>query len=491
MKDANIFIIPEMNLEAASFKVKKEKKIPLKRHLIDNNIKILSLTEFQESIKNILNKKIVLTVSRLELFDLIYTLFPLADDSKKDLKKVDSIIEEQELQLKVGEAINEGEYENIKIRSNYEKLLVFDIFPKPIKKIFSFFGVDDKYLHTLKILTFTPSNLLTESEEHISRPLEFLTVSIFINTIFIVLIHLLINLFEIQVNYTVWHSLFIWFMLYVFNFIIGFISIHIDLLYLSFYRTKKSITFPYRRWLAKMLYITGWLYFFLIPYNCIFPFFEFWETGIYWLFSLGQFVIILNLFDLDLRKMAIYNYDLICFMLLFSIGSLLLDILPYGYIIYSLLTWNIITYRFIKKHKMGSVLFDFGKTIRNNIYVFWGIFFLILFFNASIELNNQKNFDITIDELSRCFTWLSFAILILYSGISRIQIREKGILKSNVPTFWKQMKDYQWEEQNIDVTRIKINRKSPFIRDLYLSIPISQQKIIDDILHKNGVLRAN
>jgi len=79
----NVFIVPELNLDAKKKKEKNEEEIHLRQLLKEKNIPILSLTEFKTSKNKLFNQKIVVTVAIHELFDLIYFIFPKLLKEKK------------------------------------------------------------------------------------------------------------------------------------------------------------------------------------------------------------------------------------------------------------------------------------------------------------------------------------------------------------------------------------------------------------------------
>ncbi|MBI1926473.1 hypothetical protein HYR99_19795 [Candidatus Poribacteria bacterium] len=131
-----------------------------------------------------------------------------------------------------------------------------------------------------------------------------------------------------------------------------------------------------------------------------------------------------------------------------------------------------------RRKQSGSVLMAVGS-IHSTSSIFASVTFALFGITLPlITISEGKNFFSLIIMISAGLCFLSLAAFVLFSGLSKLEIRENGILK--FPSFikWKEIISYQWEGRTGNI--LTVRRKARWSKTI--SWPISP-------VHKDGVNR--
>jgi len=160
------------------------------------------------------------------------------------------------------------------------------------------------------------------------------------------------------------------------------------------------------------------------------------------------------------------------------------------YLLLSVVFWAyIVIIRPRHKRQAGSVLLNLGRLtshkgmlVAGGIWALCGIGLVVGFLETDVELK----------EVSFGLFWLSGAAYFFSVGLSRLEIREGGILYSDRFVKWERIESYKWGgENNIDVIlfpkrfvtlTISGRQRSPFSRAISLSIPAIHKDAVDSLL---------
>ncbi|MCU0533537.1 MAG: DUF5673 domain-containing protein [Hydrococcus sp. Prado102] len=142
-----------------------------------------------------------------------------------------------------------------------------------------------------------------------------------------------------------------------------------------------------------------------------------------------------------------------------------------------LLTW------YKRKQYAGNVLVNLGQLVRKKILIFELIFFLfVVISNCYIKFSEGSK--ITFDLIIYILGWVFSIFFLLNIGLSRIDIREKGINFLFTIVEWQSIKEYKWIEPQGNVLYIRHQAGLPLMPILMLQIPSVKKNQVEQLLSR-------
>ena len=85
-----------------------------------------------------------------------------------------------------------------------------------------------------------------------------------------------------------------------------------------------------------------------------------------------------------------------------------------------------------------------------------------------------------VEENVRGYFWLALGALVLYQGLRRVEIRERGISYPSTGILrWNRIESYQWED---DTLTVKVRRRPPFFPDVSWRVSPEHKEALEKIL---------
>jgi len=154
-----------------------------------------------------------------------------------------------------------------------------------------------------------------------------------------------------------------------------------------------------------------------------------------------------------------------------------------AYVSLWILTWN------WRKRKAGVLLLDAGRISARKLTFWCGVFEGLLAILKTWSAISQISTGLPsstnmVEVISQLILYWSLAILLLSTGLSRLELRENGICYMFSTVKWGKLTSYKWSEENTNV--VTIGFKSPRFplarKSFSLSIPSAYRDAVDRIL---------
>ncbi|MBE9212277.1 hypothetical protein IQ247_06065 [Plectonema cf. radiosum LEGE 06105] len=162
---------------------------------------------------------------------------------------------------------------------------------------------------------------------------------------------------------------------------------------------------------------------------------------------------------------------------------LVLAVLSLIFIIGSLVIW------FWRKQKTGSLLLNVGRTRSHWLILGTGIIFLLLAVGQTYTLITQTSEFFSEDNNILLFNLVinwALAILLLVSGLSKLELREKAICFMTAVIRWDEIKSYKWEGKQQNILTIWLKKRFLGLPNFkILPIPLSKKAAVEAILSEH------
>ena len=133
-----------------------------------------------------------------------------------------------------------------------------------------------------------------------------------------------------------------------------------------------------------------------------------------------------------------------------------------------------------RKRQAGSVLLHLGRfTSHKSILVVGGIWALCGIGSLVFGLSES---NAGLKEVFYGLFWLSGAACFFSVGLSRSEIRERGILYLGRFVKWKRVESFKWEGKNDHTLTIWLRKRLLSFRTISLSIPSVHKDAVDSLL---------
>ncbi|MGD1953473.1 MAG: hypothetical protein ACFB14_28075 [Leptolyngbyaceae cyanobacterium] len=166
-------------------------------------------------------------------------------------------------------------------------------------------------------------------------------------------------------------------------------------------------------------------------------------------------------------------------------GQIVWSVLYLGYVV-SIGVWLLHWPR--RKRKAGALLLNAGRTWHNK-FLFWigiaevGVATMITWISwvSLTEFADTSN-GVVHTSLAVAFWW-TLALLIVFLGLNKLELRENGLcfLYNVVP--WKRMKSYTWEVTHPSTLTIRVRPRLIFLPDtMSIKVPEMYRDDIDRVI---------
>lgn len=157
-------------------------------------------------------------------------------------------------------------------------------------------------------------------------------------------------------------------------------------------------------------------------------------------------------------------------------------------IVFSAIAWTYIVSWPRRKRQAGSLLWNLGRPVTYRSLLIAGVLFLIsaiLQTTMFIDLA-RKGFSGSYESpeyyLSQAFLYWSTAISCFWAGLSKLELREKGIYFKFGLIKWQQIASYKWEGAKGNTLTVWLKQRFPFFPTRSWQIPLVHKSTIERIL---------
>lgn len=139
----------------------------------------------------------------------------------------------------------------------------------------------------------------------------------------------------------------------------------------------------------------------------------------------------------------------------------------------------------------GEILVEIGRP-RGGLVI--GIVgagaFLLLGINPIVQAvtNSDADAESQMRLISRGVLYLSLAVFFLVSQLSTWSvrtIRERGVVMYGQLLTWRRITSFQWDEDRPATLVLRVKKRLPWWRTIYLQIPMEKREAVTEILERN------
>jgi hypothetical protein len=160
-------------------------------------------------------------------------------------------------------------------------------------------------------------------------------------------------------------------------------------------------------------------------------------------------------------------------------------------IFFSAIAWTYIISWPRRKRRAGSLLWNLGRpSTYRSMLVAGGLFLISAILQTTMFFDSARNgfpegHNSPEYYLSQAILYWSTAIYFFWAGLSRLELREKGIYFKFGLIEWQQIASYKWEGVNSNTLTVWLKQRFPFFPTRSWQIPVVHKATIERILAQN------
>ncbi len=160
-----------------------------------------------------------------------------------------------------------------------------------------------------------------------------------------------------------------------------------------------------------------------------------------------------------------------------------------GYaLLLSFAIWVFLAILIRRAAQAGDILLEFGRPRGGLVIGIVGAGGGLLAGIASIVqaiVDSNAGAATQLRHLSWGLNWLSLAVFILFSWLSKWSIRERGIMFYGQLLTWEKIKAFQWDQDKPTTLALSVKRRFGWWQTVYIRIPTEKQEAATEILGRN------
>ena len=144
--------------------------------------------------------------------------------------------------------------------------------------------------------------------------------------------------------------------------------------------------------------------------------------------------------------------------------------------------WAFIVFSTLRKRHAGRVLLDLGRIKMQKINTYVGGVIAVVIIIDLVRNLFVAGGETEIKEVLNNLATLTIAAALLYWGLGRNRISEKGITYLDNLLIWKKIGFHKWEGQESRTLTLMVRRRGPVFRAVSFPVPAEHKKTVEKLL---------